>query len=848
MRTYCILSREQIPSFSKVIAKVLVTILLAVLISPISGLADVVNLTPTKDTFVEQAAPAKKFGGWKQLKTRQEVTSKGFFGRPATTGGARETLLQFDLSGIPQDAEITAAYLKLYSNKNKNFRKDNATRVYAVLEPWLQSTTWNGKPATASTYEDSIAVNGFGQYAQWDITNLVKDWVSGLEQNHGVVVRSEGGGELYFASKEAPDPGKRPVLYIEYTNPGVGESLNVTVEANPTSGEAPLSVNFTANVPDGSTGMEYRWDFEGDGIVDVIGSSNQVSYTYNDSGEYNASVEVFTTSTATADAGGSSLSASSNGRGKGSAKVKVTTSANPEPTPTPAPNQPPTLNLQASPSSGTTPLTVTFESNASDPNGSIVEYRWDTNGDGTVDEVTSSNPYTFIYLTSGTYTVKVTVVDNGGLTASGTTTVVVSPPPTPSPTPTPAPTPAPTPTPNPEPDLDTGVSDAPAIPANTRIIIVAKDGSGDYTSIQAALNNSQPGDTIQVKNGTYNEAVHFDKSGTPEEPIALVNYPLHSPVIKPGGSKPLTDVTNSQRVDIRADWIILQGFEITNGWDGITANNHQQITIRGNYIHHNHNQGIYTGSSSDVLIEDNIVEWNGVDTCNIGDGLSPRHCHGMYLNSHISPVSNLTIRRNLVQNHGGTGILVKTTNTTYGHTNDLVENNIVVDNSNSGIALFYNITNSNVRNNTVVQTNLPSSNSTDHYLLKVWPGSSGNVIKNNIFYTTLSNVRGLLENNSNSSLNTYDYNLWKVVSNSWRWNNSDRSDFSTKYQSTSGDIHGKLNVDPKFIDTTNGQYQLSLNSPARDAGQNSSCTSKDFDGDARPYNVTCDIGMDEYRP
>ncbi|HWP93735.1 MAG TPA: DNRLRE domain-containing protein [Thermodesulfobacteriota bacterium] len=356
MRTYCILSREQIPSFSKVIAKVLVTILLAILINPISGLADVVNLTPTKDTFVDQAAPVTKFGGWKQLKTKQEVSSSKFFGRPATTGGARETLLQFDLSGIPQEAEITKAYLKLFSKKNKKFRKDNAVRVYAVLEPWLQSATWNGKPAAASTYEDSIAVNGFGQYVQWEITGLVQDWVSGLEQNHGVVVRSEGGGELYFASKEAHDPGKRPVLYIEYTNPGGDGSLNVTVEANPTSGEAPLTVNFKANVPDESTGMEYRWDFEGDGIVDEIGSSSEISFTYSDSGEFNATVEVFTSSTATADASGSSYSASNKG-GKGSTKVRVTGKPSPTPTPepTPAPTPAPTPTPEPEPEPEPTP-------------------------------------------------------------------------------------------------------------------------------------------------------------------------------------------------------------------------------------------------------------------------------------------------------------------------------------------------------------------------------------------------------------------------------------------------------------------------------------------------------------
>ncbi len=57
-------------------------------------------------------------------------------------------------------------------------------------------------------------------------------------------------------------------------------------------------------------------------------------------------------------------------------------------------------------------------------------------------------------------------------------------------------------------------TDAPVQPASKRTIIVAQDGSGEYTSIQTALNNSQPGDTIQVKNGTYDESFTFRISGT----------------------------------------------------------------------------------------------------------------------------------------------------------------------------------------------------------------------------------------------------------------------------------------------------------------------------------------------
>ena len=102
--------------------------------------------------------------------------------------------------------------------------------------------------------------------------------------------------------------------------------------------------------------------------------------------------------------------------------------------------------------------------------------------------------------------------------------------------------------------------------SNKRIFIVSKDGSGDYTTIQAAMDNSEPGDTIQVKDGVYKEGVSITKSGTSSQPITLMNYPGHSPVIDPGGGSYPNECCPSSgfppRVEFRAEWVILEGFEI----------------------------------------------------------------------------------------------------------------------------------------------------------------------------------------------------------------------------------------------------------------------------------------------
>jgi len=68
----------------------------------------------------------------------------------------------------------------------------------------------------------------------------------------------------------------------------------VSLSSNPTSGNAPLRVSFTATASDldGSI-AKYEWDFDGDGTYDAdTGTTSTINYSYNISGTYNATVMV----------------------------------------------------------------------------------------------------------------------------------------------------------------------------------------------------------------------------------------------------------------------------------------------------------------------------------------------------------------------------------------------------------------------------------------------------------------------------------------------------------------------------------------------------------------------------
>jgi len=90
-------------------------------------------------------------------------------------------------------------------------------------------------------------------------------------------------------------------------------------------------------------------------------------------------------------------------------------------TSTELPNQAPTCSPSANPTSGKKPLTVQFNANASDTDGTVVSYSW-TFGDGGTS--TEQNP-SYVYNTEGNYSVSLIVTDNDGATGTGNSSVAV---------------------------------------------------------------------------------------------------------------------------------------------------------------------------------------------------------------------------------------------------------------------------------------------------------------------------------------------------------------------------------------------------------------------------------------
>jgi PGF-CTERM protein len=161
-------------------------------------------------------------------------------------------------------------------------------------------------------------------------------------------------------------------------------------------GESP-DFDASASVDPDGTIAEYRWDFDGDGSVDLITFDPTTSHAFSTTGTYAATVTVV-----------------DEGDDTDSANVSITVR-----------NQP-IANLTTSPSPTSIDANTTFDASASTyGNGTIVEYRWDFDGDGTVDRTTSGAVTNYTYSTAGSYSPTVTAVGDDGRTGTETGAVTV---------------------------------------------------------------------------------------------------------------------------------------------------------------------------------------------------------------------------------------------------------------------------------------------------------------------------------------------------------------------------------------------------------------------------------------
>ena len=234
------------------------------------------------------------------------------------------------------------------------------------------------------------------------------------------------------------------------------------------------------------------------------------------------------------------------------------------------------------------------------------------------------------------------------------------------------------------------VTNQPAM-AGGQTWIVDDDGVADFSSIQAAINSADNGDTVSVRSGIYYEQIVINKS------IKLLGQGASSTVIEWNGTGAI--------VSVDADNVAVSGFTIQRGkgkWQVFFSNG---VTL-------NRGTSGSTVSDNTIMYNDYGVHANSSTNNNISRNHVPGNRGGIFLENS----SYNTVSENNVTDLGGNAIYL------VGSSNNIVSANIMNENI-IGIFLFEH------SDSNVISTNRMANNSENGVRVI---SSSNNSISQNI--------------------------------------------------------------------------------------------------------------------
>lgn len=175
------------------------------------------DLIPVKDAFIREGVPRLNYG------REQEMLAGSMAG-----GEVFKSLVQFDISSIPQNQKLKTAKLRLYVDQDR--LEGEPILAYEVLKDWTEDgVTWASSPEVGDGLL-TIHTNGDKAYVEVDVMPLVMDWYTGVRVNRGLMFTLDKLGEGIYARLGTKERGAdyAPRLVIEYIDPqvrsyGVGE-------------------------------------------------------------------------------------------------------------------------------------------------------------------------------------------------------------------------------------------------------------------------------------------------------------------------------------------------------------------------------------------------------------------------------------------------------------------------------------------------------------------------------------------------------------------------------------------------------------------------------------------------
>jgi hypothetical protein len=334
-----------------------------------------------------------------------------------------------------------------------------------------------------------------------------------------------------------------------------------------------------------------------------------------------------------------------------------------------------------------------------------------------------------------------------------------------------------------------------------------------FRSITRASEVARPGTTVHVAPGIYVGGFQTRANGTAEAPI-------HYQSVVKWGAKIIPEAGNTkiEAWDNRGDHVIIDGFEI----DGREPKGGMRWL-----------SGIYTTGTGSVIQNNKVhdivrdtVAMKAAHRGNVGGG-------GILGDGYFGD-TDISVTGNVVYNIGPSSRPNGLVHGIYMSTSGQVQNNMVYQVSGDAISTWHDARDVRIINNTVFASRTGIMIGGGDYYHTRGPNDHSQV-SNNIVY---DNDAGILEYGDTGLNNIYSNNLvfWN------RMNLRLRNGLVPT---------GTVSADPKFAryDASGaGDYRLTAESPAVDAGRRTNAPTTDLDGVARPQCGEIDIGAHEWVP